>query len=133
MPWRGHSFLANGENCGNEPCKTNCNGPTLSTFVWNTVYLSEAIKVSRGKDWFNESESLLNHISPLGWECINFLGEYRFNTKRLSSLDSLRPLQDINKAETDYMSGNTTVFCNQGPEQSMFWALFNGSMNSRIL
>jgi TnpA family transposase len=64
--------------------------------VWNTVYLSEAIKVSRGKDWFNEN--LLNHISPLGWEHINFLGEYRFDTKRLSSIDSLRPLQDINKA-----------------------------------
>jgi TnpA family transposase len=64
--------------------------------VWNTVYLSEAIKISRSKEWFNEN--LLNHISPLGWEHINFLGEYRFDTKGLSSLDSLRPLQDINKA-----------------------------------
>lgn len=33
------------------------------------------------------------------WEHINFLGEYRFETKRLSSLDSLRPLQAINKAD----------------------------------
>jgi len=66
--------------------------------IWNTVYLSEAIKVLRDRDGFNED--LLKHISPLGWEHINFLGEYRFNTKGFSSLDSLRPLQNTNKGFT---------------------------------
>ncbi|MDM5285021.1 Tn3 family transposase [Peribacillus frigoritolerans] len=35
-------------------------------------------------------EELLNHI---GWEHINFLGEYKFNFRQNSSLDSLRPLK----------------------------------------
>lgn len=66
--------------------------------IWNTVYLSEAIKVLRDKDGFNED--ILKHISPLGWEHINFLGEYRFDTKGFSSLDALRPLQNTNKGIT---------------------------------
>lgn len=36
---------------------------------------------------------LLKHISPLGWEDINFLGEYRFNMKDTTTLQSLRLLQ----------------------------------------
>ncbi|MFB6732452.1 Tn3 family transposase, partial [Bacillus mobilis] len=59
--------------------------------VWNTVYLSEAIKVLKKKEKFDEE--LLKHISPLGWEHINFLGEYRFNKKEIAPLESLRPLQ----------------------------------------
>ena len=37
-------------------------------------------------------EDLLKHISPLGWEHINFLGEYTFDMKKVASLYSLRPL-----------------------------------------
>jgi hypothetical protein len=37
-------------------------------------------------------EEMLNHVSPLNWEHINFLGEYSFDTKHVPSLDSLRPL-----------------------------------------
>lgn len=59
--------------------------------VWNTVYLSEAIKVLKKKEKFDEE--LLKHISPLGWEHINFLGEYQFNKKEIAPLESLRPLQ----------------------------------------
>ena len=58
--------------------------------VWNTVYLSEAVKICKEKSWFDES--LLNYISPLGWEHINLLGEYRFNSKNSSKL---RPLLNI--------------------------------------
>jgi hypothetical protein len=32
------------------------------------------------------------YISPLGWEHINFLGEYTFDMKKVASLYSLRPL-----------------------------------------
>jgi hypothetical protein len=31
-------------------------------------------------------------ISPLGWEHINFLGEYTFDMTKITSLNSLRPL-----------------------------------------
>ncbi len=39
--------------------------------VWNTVYLTEATKLLKEKG--NLQEDLLKHISPLGWEHINFL------------------------------------------------------------
>ena len=58
--------------------------------VWNTVYLTEATKLLKEKGDFKED--LLKHISPLGWEHINFLGEYTFDMKKIASLHSLRPL-----------------------------------------
>lgn len=58
--------------------------------VWNTVYLTEATKLLKEKG--NLREDLLKHISPLGWEHINFLGEYNFDARKLTSLHSLRPL-----------------------------------------
>ncbi|PFJ39484.1 DDE transposase [Bacillus thuringiensis] len=61
--------------------------------IWNTVYLSKAVEMLRSTHGFNEE--LLKHISPLGWEHINFLGEYRFNMKDTTTLESLRPLQQV--------------------------------------
>lgn len=58
--------------------------------VWNTVYLTEATKILKEKG--NLREDLLKHVSPLGWEHINFLGEYNFDTSKVASLNSLRPL-----------------------------------------
>ncbi|WP_264806715.1 Tn3 family transposase [Cytobacillus sp. NCCP-133] len=58
--------------------------------LWNTVYLTEAVKLLKEKGTLRED--LLKHISPLGWEHINFLGEYTFDTKKVASLNSLRPL-----------------------------------------
>ncbi|MDQ0221107.1 TnpA family transposase [Peribacillus cavernae] len=57
--------------------------------VWNTVYLSEVTKKFKKRD--SLKEELLPHISPLGWEHINFLGEYKFDSHRLPT-NSLRPL-----------------------------------------
>lgn len=39
-------------------------------------------------------EELLKHVSPLGLEHINFLGEYRFNSWT-TTLETLRPLQQV--------------------------------------
>lgn len=59
--------------------------------VWNTVYLQQATE--HRKKQGKLQEELLNHISPLGWEHINFLGEYKFNFRQNTSLNSLRPLK----------------------------------------
>ncbi|UOQ93332.1 Tn3 family transposase [Halobacillus shinanisalinarum] len=58
--------------------------------VWNTVYLEKAVTVLRQKG--EMKEELLNHISPLGWEHINFLGEYRFESKNSTTVELLHPL-----------------------------------------
>lgn len=39
------------------------------------------------------NEDLLHPMSPLGWEHINLLGEYHFNSEKIVWLDSLRPLK----------------------------------------
>ncbi|SDH66765.1 Tn3 transposase DDE domain-containing protein [Desulfosporosinus hippei DSM 8344] len=59
--------------------------------VWNTVYLAKAAELKKSKGELKEE--LLNHISPLGWEHINFLGEYKFDIKHTTTLKSLRPLK----------------------------------------
>ncbi len=58
--------------------------------VWNTVYLTEATKVLKDKGLFREE--LMQHISPLGWEHINFLGEYSFDISKTTNITALRPL-----------------------------------------
>lgn len=58
--------------------------------IWNTVYLQKAIDHLKQSDPFDES--LLKHISPLGWEHINLLGEYNFDIKNIPESDELRPL-----------------------------------------
>lgn len=59
--------------------------------VWNTVYLSQAIEFKKTQGTFKEE--LMQHTSPLGWEHINFLGEYKFDLKQATTLTSLRPLK----------------------------------------
>ncbi|MDN8593152.1 Tn3 family transposase [Paenibacillus sp. 11B] len=59
--------------------------------VWNTVYLSHATEYKKTQGTFKEE--LMQHTSPLGWEHINFLGEYKFDLKQATTLTSLRPLK----------------------------------------
>lgn len=59
--------------------------------IWNTLYLDKAIEYRRANDE-NFREDLLAHISPLGWEHINMLGEYNFNQEEINSTHALRPL-----------------------------------------
>ena len=65
--------------------------------VWNTVYLEEATQELKKRGEFREG--LMHHVSPLGWEHINFLGEYNFDIAHALSLRNLRPL---NKKEPVY-------------------------------
>lgn len=57
--------------------------------IWNTVYLTKAIEYKKENGVLHEE--LLHHISPLDWEHINFLGEYKF--KQSTTLETLRPLR----------------------------------------
>lgn len=59
--------------------------------IWNTLHLTKAVEYQKQTGSFNED--LLHHMSPLGWEHINLLGEYHFNSEKVISLDSLRPLK----------------------------------------
>jgi TnpA family transposase len=59
--------------------------------IWNTLHLTKAVEYQKQAGSFNED--LLHHMSPLGWEHINLLGEYHFNSEKMVSLDSLRPLK----------------------------------------
>lgn len=58
--------------------------------IWNTTYLQKAIDYLKQECAIDES--LLKHISPLGWEHINLLGEYNFDVKSIPESDQLRPL-----------------------------------------
>lgn len=59
--------------------------------IWNTLHLTKAVEYQKRTSSLNED--LLHHMSPLGWEHINLLGEYHFNSEKMVSLDSLRPLK----------------------------------------
>ncbi|MEH7514912.1 Tn3 family transposase [Gottfriedia acidiceleris] len=59
--------------------------------IWNTLHLTKAVEYQKRAGSFNED--LLHHMSPLGWEHINLLGEYHFKSEKVISLDSLRPLK----------------------------------------
>ena len=58
----------------------------------NTVYLDRVVTELRGKGETIPDEYLA-HVSPLGWEHVNFLGHYEFDLERVFPLDSLRPLR----------------------------------------
>lgn len=60
--------------------------------LWNTVYLERAIQSLRdlGK---NIDETLLPHLSPLGWEHINLTGDYIWQQSKQVDQGKFRPLR----------------------------------------
>ena len=54
--------------------------------LWNTVYLERAVQAIReaGKDEAGKDvdATLLQHLSPLGWEHINLTGDYIWQQSR---------------------------------------------------
>nr|WP_309249441.1 Tn3 family transposase [Clostridium estertheticum] len=62
--------------------------------IWNTTYLQKVI--GHLKQSYIFDESFLKHISSLGWEHINLLGEYNFDVKNVLESDELRPLNTNN-------------------------------------
>ncbi|WP_155520268.1 Tn3 family transposase, partial [Carnobacterium maltaromaticum] len=57
--------------------------------IWNAVYLQEAYDYLVKTD--PEVTNYMSHISPINWEHITFLGEYKFDLlsipKRLRKLN----------------------------------------------
>ncbi len=60
--------------------------------LWNTVYLENAVNWLKSQDEVIPDE-YLQHLSPMGWEHINLIGDYIWNLRSVSSLDNLRPLR----------------------------------------
>ena len=65
--------------------------------LWNTVYLEQAIQALRSSGLSIE-ERLLPHLSPLGWEHINLIGDYTWQQNKQVEQGKLRPLQIIDEA-----------------------------------
>lgn len=60
--------------------------------AWNAVYLSQAVEELK-KRGETVPEEYFPHITPLGWEHINLIGQYSFTHQSARSLDNLRPLR----------------------------------------
>ena len=60
--------------------------------AWNAVYLSQAVEALK-KHGEAVPEAYFPHITPLGWEHINLIGQYSFTHQSARSLDNLRPLR----------------------------------------
>jgi Tn3 transposase DDE domain len=60
--------------------------------LWNTVYLTKAIAYlpSQGEEILDEH---IAHVSPVAWEHIAFTGNYVWNFKQATTLDTLRALK----------------------------------------
>ena len=62
--------------------------------LWNTVYLERAIQGLRARGQVVD-DSLLQHISPLGWEHINLTGDYVWLQSELVESGRFRPLRPL--------------------------------------
>ncbi|MBU3128975.1 transposase [Clostridium tagluense] len=62
--------------------------------LWNTIYLPKVVEKLKEKEEVNKD--FLKHVSPLGWEHINFIGQYNFDDNSDYDLvDNMRPLKVI--------------------------------------
>jgi TnpA family transposase len=65
---------------------------TAAIVLWNTVYLERAIQAIRDRGEIVD-ESLLQHLSPLGWEHINLTGDYVWRQDPKVEKGKFRPLR----------------------------------------
>jgi TnpA family transposase len=64
--------------------------------LWNTVYLERAVQSLR-KSGVDIDETLLQHLSPLGWEHINLTGDYIWRQSKPVEQGRFRPLREVRK------------------------------------
>ena len=64
--------------------------------LWNTRYLEKAVAELRAQGEIFD-DAMLAHLSPLGWEHINLMGDYVWGgeLELARPLSELRPLRDV--------------------------------------
>ena len=65
---------------------------SVSTQVWNTVYLERATNALRNHE-LPMDEALFQYLSPLGWEHINLTGSYHWRGSTKVGTWKFRPLR----------------------------------------
>lgn len=60
--------------------------------LWNTVYLEQAVRALEQRGTPVPSECL-PHVSPLGWEHINLIGDYIWDLRQTTTMQRLRALR----------------------------------------
>ncbi len=60
--------------------------------LWNTVYLERAVQSLKAHGQ-SVDDSLLTHLSPLGWEHINLTGDYAWRQSKQVEQGKFRPLR----------------------------------------
>ena len=67
---------------------------TAAIVLWNTVYLERATAALRGHGKALD-DTLLQYLSPLGWEHINLTGDYLWRSSTKVSPGKFRPLRPL--------------------------------------
>ena len=67
---------------------------TAAIVLWNTVYLERATNFLREQNKLKD-ESLLQYLSPLGWEHINLTGDYLWNKSNKVGSPKFKPLRPL--------------------------------------
>ncbi|WP_235389533.1 Tn3 family transposase, partial [Pseudomonas syringae] len=70
---------------------------TAAIVLWNTVYLERSANALRGHSTAVD-ESLLQYLSPLGWEHINLTGDYLWRSTVKVGGGRFRPLRRLKSA-----------------------------------
>ena len=70
---------------------------TAAIVLWNTVYLDRAVQAIQAHG-LAVDESLLQHLSPLGWEHINLTGDYVWRQSRKIEKGKYRSLRSFPRA-----------------------------------
>lgn len=70
---------------------------TSAIVLWNTVYLERAVNALKNKGETID-DSLLQYLSPLGWEHINLTGDYVWKKSSKIKEGKFRRLRQINLA-----------------------------------
>ena len=66
--------------------------------LWNTVYLERATEQMAKSRQFDST--LLQHVSPLGWEHINLTGDYTWHANKRVAKGGFRPLRSSRNASS---------------------------------
>jgi len=70
---------------------------TAAIVLWNTVYLERAVRAIQ-EHGRTVDQTLLQHLSPLGWEHINLTGDYVWPPSRKVKPGKFRPLRPFPQA-----------------------------------